>query len=49
MGFAPADVDAMSLWQFLACLDGWKAANGVEEPPEPPSADEFHDMVSRLG
>lgn len=49
MGFDPSLVDAMSLWQFLACLDGWKAANGVEEKPPAPSADEFHDMVSRLG
>ncbi len=49
MGFAPDQVDRMSLWQFMACLDGWKAAHGVEEKPAPPSADEFHDMVSRLG
>lgn len=48
MGFAPDQVDRMSLWQFIACLDGWKAANGAEDKPEPPSADEFHDMVSRL-
>ncbi len=49
MGFTPEQVDRMSLWQFVACLDGWKAANGVEEKPEPPSAEEFRDMVERLG
>lgn len=38
----------MSLWEFVACLDGWKAAHGVEEKPQAPSADEFYDMVERL-
>lgn len=49
MGFAPDQVDRMSLWQFLACVDGWKTANGVEERPEAPSPDEYRDMVARLG
>ena len=49
MGFAPDQVDRMSLWQFVACVDGWKTANGVEDKPAAPSADEFHDMVNRLG
>ena len=39
----------MSLWQFVACVDGWKAANGVSDKPAPPSAAEFYDMVERLG
>jgi len=28
LGFTPAQVDEMTLWQFLACLDGVRAARG---------------------
>lgn len=28
MGFTPAQVNAMGLWEFLACLDGYRAAQG---------------------
>jgi hypothetical protein len=45
----PRQVDELSLWEFAEAIDGWKAANGVEEKPEPPNADEFYDMVARLG
>lgn len=31
MGFTPADVDAMSLWQFMAALDGWVEAHTPED------------------
>ena len=27
MGFSPQQVGAMSLWQFMACADGWARAN----------------------
>lgn len=27
MGFSPAQVGEMSLWQFMACCDGWAKAN----------------------
>lgn len=30
MGFTPAEVGAMSLWQFMACADGWAKANSPE-------------------
>lgn len=32
MGFTPAEVGAMSPWQFMACLDGYGRANGWEQP-----------------
>jgi hypothetical protein len=32
MGFAPAQVDAMSLWEFAACVDGYRAAHGGARP-----------------
>lgn len=28
MGFAPDQVDRMSVWQFGAALKGWQIANG---------------------
>ncbi|WP_339112900.1 hypothetical protein [Thioclava sp. GXIMD2076] len=28
MGFTPAQVGAMSLWEFMACMDGFGRANG---------------------
>lgn len=28
MGFTPSQVDAMGVWEFLACLEGYSAANG---------------------
>lgn len=30
MGFTPAQVGEMSLWQFMACVDGWAKANSPE-------------------
>lgn len=30
MGFTPAQVGEMSLWQFMACADGWAMANSPD-------------------
>lgn len=30
MGFTPAQVDQMSVWELMACLDGYNAAHGGE-------------------
>lgn len=30
MGFTPRQVDQMSMWEFLACLDGYAEANSGE-------------------
>jgi hypothetical protein len=49
MGFTPQQVDAMSLWQFGACIDGWNRSQGGDEDVDPPTAEEFEDMVRRLG
>lgn len=45
MGFAPAAVDAMELWQFTACLDGWAVANGVK----PKGRDISEDRLAEMG
>lgn len=31
MGFTPAEIDRMSLWEFLACSEGYAAAHGGEK------------------
>lgn len=49
MGFTPRQVDELSLWELAACIDGFNAANGVEEMPEAPSPSEFYEMLDRLG
>jgi hypothetical protein len=36
----------MSLWEFGAMVDGYKAANATEDKPEPPSNEEFYAMVA---
>ena len=33
MGFSPSQVREMSLWDFMACSDGWQLANGAKEAP----------------
>jgi len=48
MGFTPAQAGAMSLWQFMACWDGWCAANTVEKT-EAPSDDAFEAMKREHG
>jgi len=46
MGFAPEQVDRMSLWEFAACLEGYRKANtSDDEPLAPPTAEEFRAMI----
>lgn len=47
MGFAPRQVDAMSLWTFDACLAGWNRAHGGK--PAAPSDEEFDAAVAAIG
>lgn len=48
MGFTPQQVGAMSFWQFAACVDGYNLANGGEETIEPPTREEYDDLLRRL-
>lgn len=51
MGFAPQQVGAMSYWQFLVCVDGWRRAHvpdakGGGEPIEfGPELDALYDAA----
>lgn len=44
IGFTPAQIDAMSLWEFNACATGFGAAHN----PKPKAADFDDDDVARF-
>lgn len=31
MGFTPQEIDGMSMWQYLAALEGWVKSNTSED------------------
>lgn len=37
MGMNPGQVDAMTLWEFAACAEGWRAAHADPEAQETPN------------
>jgi hypothetical protein len=47
IGFAPDQIDRMSLWQFAACVDGFNRANGAESEPDAMNPSEFDDLLAR--
>lgn len=44
MGFTPEQVGRMSLWQFLACGDGWARANNPEAASRSNDEQDFSDI-----
>lgn len=38
----------MTLWELVACADGYRKHHGGEEKPDAPSAEEHLDRVMRL-
>jgi hypothetical protein len=49
MGWSITDVEAASLWQLNAAVDGFNKANNPDgEMPEPPSDEWFDDAKARL-
>lgn len=36
----------MTTWELSACVDGWNAAHGPEETPEPPSDADFDRLLA---
>lgn len=47
MGFAPSLVRDMSLWEFMACSDGYQIANGAKEGPT--GGDLSEDNLADMG
>lgn len=50
MGFTPQQVNEMSVWQFMAALDGYIAANSPEDKGlTTKEADELWEWVKAAG
>lgn len=47
MGFTPAQVDEMSVWEFTACVDGYAEANGGKRGNRP--VDVSEDQARAMG
>jgi hypothetical protein len=41
-------VDDLSLWEFSAAVGGWAKANGGEDRPAAPSAEEHDALVEKF-
>jgi hypothetical protein len=41
MGFTPAEIDAMSLWEFNACATGYSEAHGGKKQVSPMSDEDL--------
>lgn len=48
MHFTPQQVDAMSLWEFVACVDGYAKANGGAQEATAPTLEEHHAMLEKM-
>lgn len=48
MGFTPAEVGEMSLWEFLACADGYAIAHGAGTNKGPPTEEEFDRWMESM-
>lgn len=49
MGFTPAEVGQMSLWQYAAAYEGWRKANAADEKPPAPTPEEHDELVAKYG
>lgn len=48
MGFPPAAVRVMSLWHYMAALEGWQKANESEDADRLLSEDEEDELFAAL-
>ncbi len=48
MGFSPAQVGEMSLWQFLACADGWAQAHDPKAAARSNDEADYSDIEATL-
>jgi len=49
MGWTPSEVDACSIWEFLAAREGWLEANTAPEETAAPSGVEHDAMLRKWG
>jgi hypothetical protein len=48
MGFTPAQINEMSLWEYAACIDGWNRGHGDGKSIVAPPTDEQFEAAKRL-
>lgn len=44
MGFTPAQINEMSVWEFMACCEGFRISKGGKPASREISEDELRDM-----
>jgi hypothetical protein len=44
----PEAVNACSLWEYAAAIDGWLRSQGVDQTPAP-TDDEFDEWIAKYG
>lgn len=49
MGLPPRTVDAMTLWEFHACVEGWNRAHDPDAAPPPMSNERFDELMREHG
>ena len=47
MGFPPREVKLMTMWEYMACINGWNRANGASAST--PMSDDDYDALCKLG
>ena len=45
MGYTPAEVDQMSMWEFECCFDGYARANGIKTGKVDITDDQYQQLV----
>lgn len=48
MGFPPREVKRMTMWEYMACVQGWNRAQGSGATSTPMSEDDY-EALCRLG
>lgn len=47
IGLSPRQVDELTMWELVAAVAGWKAANCPDEAPAPPTPEEHDALVEK--
>lgn len=48
MRYTPQQIDAMSLWEFAACVDGFVRSKGIKDETAAPSVEEHEAMLRQM-
>jgi hypothetical protein len=45
IGFTPAQINAMTLWEFSCCVDGWSLSKGIKKAAKPMTDKDYEALV----